>query len=189
MLPISTGVATVAMASGVEGATFFAPIFLLALGLPAEVAIGLLTEVFGFASGVTAYVRRGLVDYALARALLVATVPAAIIGSLLVPFIRSDILETILGMGLIAVAITLSASTRPRRDGAIGQGHLGRLRSSSGDDLQTVLALATFTIRSVIVGGQLGPMIATRLSQNALEKTLGGLFLLVGALMLWRVAG
>jgi len=108
MLPISTGVATVAMASGVEGATFFAPIFMLALGLPAEVAIGtgLITEVFGFASGVTAYVRRGLVDYKLATALLVATVPAAIVGSLLVPYIRSEILETILGMGLVAVAIS-----------------------------------------------------------------------------------
>lgn len=277
MLPISTGVATVAMASGVEGATFFAPIFLLALGLPAEVAIGtgLLTEVFGFASGVTAYVRRGLVDYALARALLVATVPAAIVGSLLVPFIRSDILETILGMGLIAVAVTFlrapdhdeterldggiaedsggaGETTLVTADGeeiryticnrieggliaglgalfmgmistglgemngyfllrrcrvpsrvAIGTGvvvvavtalsaatvHMWRFVQAGGDNLQTVLALATFTIPGVIVGGQLGPMIATRLSQNALEKTLGGLFLLVGALMLWRVAG
>lgn len=265
------------MASGVEGATFFAPIFLLALGLPAEVAIGtgLLTEVFGFASGVTAYVRRGLVDYALARALLVATVPAAIIGSLLVPFIRSDILETILGMGLIAVAITflrapdhdeterldrdisedfgraaetilvtaegeeIRYTVCNRMEGgliaglgalfmgmistglgelngyfllrrcrvpsrvAIGTGvvvvavtalsaatvHMWRFVQAGGDDLQTVLALATFTIPGVIVGGQLGPMIGTRLSQNALEKTLGGLFLIVGALMLWRVAG
>ncbi|MDT8342085.1 MAG: sulfite exporter TauE/SafE family protein [Longimicrobiales bacterium] len=107
MLPVATGVATVAMASGVEGATFFAPIFLLGLGLPAEVAIGtgLITEVFGFASGVTSYVRRGLVDYRLARALLVATVPAAVLGSLVVGFFRPDILEAILGMGLVAVAL------------------------------------------------------------------------------------
>ena len=52
MLPVAILVATTAMASGVEGATFFTPIFLLGLGLPIEVAIGtgLITEVFGFAS-------------------------------------------------------------------------------------------------------------------------------------------
>jgi len=277
MLPVSTGVATVAMASGVEGATFFAPIFLLVLGLPAEVAIGtgLLTEVFGFASGVTAYVRRGLVDYALARALLVATVPAAIVGSLVVPYIRSDILETVLGMGLVAVALSflrapdreeigrldrgvaedfggagetslitadgeeIRYTTCNRMEGglvaglgalfmgmvstglgelngyfllrrcrvpsrvAVGTGvvvvavtalsaatvHMWRFVETGGDELHTVLSLATFTIPGVIVGGQLGPIIATRLSQHALEKALGVLFLLVGALMLWRVAG
>ncbi len=108
MLPVSTIVATVAMASGVEGATFFAPIFLLGLGLPAEVAIGtgLITEVFGFASGVTAYVRRRLIDYRLARALLVVTVPAAVTGSLIVGYVRPEALEIILGMGLVAVAVT-----------------------------------------------------------------------------------
>ncbi len=40
MLPISTIIATIAMASGVEGATFFTPLFILALGLPPEIAIG-----------------------------------------------------------------------------------------------------------------------------------------------------
>ncbi len=54
MFPVAILVATVAMASGVGGATFFAPIFILALRLSPEVAIGtgLITEVFGFASGV-----------------------------------------------------------------------------------------------------------------------------------------
>jgi len=53
MLPVAILIATTAMASGVGGATFFAPLFILALGLPPEVAIGtgLIPEVFGFASG------------------------------------------------------------------------------------------------------------------------------------------
>ena len=53
MLPIAVLIATTAMASGVGGATFFSPLFILALGLRPEVAIGtgLITEVFGFASG------------------------------------------------------------------------------------------------------------------------------------------
>jgi uncharacterized membrane protein YfcA len=53
VFPISILFATTAMASGVEGATFFSPLFILALKLSPEVAIGtaLTTEVFGFASG------------------------------------------------------------------------------------------------------------------------------------------
>jgi len=67
MFPVSVVVATVAMASGVEGATFFAPIFMLGLGLPAEVAIGtgLITETFGFASGLFSFGRKRLIDYRL----------------------------------------------------------------------------------------------------------------------------
>ncbi len=83
MLPISILIATVAMASGVEGATFFSPLFILALGFPPDVAIGigLITEVFGFASGLFAYARKRLIDYRLGLSLLIATIPAALIGS------------------------------------------------------------------------------------------------------------
>ncbi len=79
MFPIAVLIATIAMASGVGGATFFSPLFILALGLPAEVAIGtgLITEVFGFASGVAAYARKRLIDYRLGVALLAATIPLA----------------------------------------------------------------------------------------------------------------
>jgi uncharacterized membrane protein YfcA len=71
------------MASGVGGATFFSPIFILGLGLPAEVAIGtgLITEVFGFASGLIAYIRKRLIDFSLGLTLLVVTVPLALIGT------------------------------------------------------------------------------------------------------------
>ena len=53
MFPISILIATTAMASGVEGATFFTPLFILALRRSPKIAIGtgLITEVFGFASG------------------------------------------------------------------------------------------------------------------------------------------
>lgn len=107
-----------------KGSHSLHPYFWLGLGLDAEVAIGtsLLTEVFGFASGVRAYVRRRLIAYRLARSLLVATVPA----------------------------------------------------------------LSAFTVPGVIVGGQLGPVVASRISQHTLEKMLGVLFALVGALMLGK---
>lgn len=277
MLPVSVVVATVAMASGVEGATFFAPIFLLALGLPPEVAIGtgLITEVFGFASGVTAYVRRRLIDYRLARALLLVTVPAAVAGSWVAGLARPEILETVLGVGLVAVALSflrspakeevdaLDAAIAREHDGGRGESvvvtaageeirftvcnrveggaiagvgalfmgmistglgelngyfllqrcrvpsrvavatgvlvvavsalsaattHLWRFVQTGGDTLTTVLSLCVFTVPGVIVGGQIGPAVATRLSQHTLERSLGVLFLLVGLLMVGKVA-
>ncbi|MFQ5743651.1 MAG: sulfite exporter TauE/SafE family protein [Acidobacteriota bacterium] len=106
MLPVSVLVATVAMASGVEGATFFTPLFVLALGLPVEVAVGtgLITEFFGFASGLYAYYRKRLIDYRLGGQLLLVTVPMALVGTWLSARIEPDILKVILGMGLLAVA-------------------------------------------------------------------------------------
>lgn len=108
MLPVSILVATTAMASGVEGATFFAPIFILALKLPPEVAIGvgLITEVFGFASGLFAYARKRLIDYQIGARLLLVTVPVALVGTWLATGIPADILKTILGVGLFAVALS-----------------------------------------------------------------------------------
>ena len=108
MLPIAVLIATVAMASGVGGATFFAPLFILALGLPPKVAIGtgLITEVFGFASGLYAYARKRLIDYRLGLALLVATIPMALLGTWLSGWVEPDILKTILGVGLFAVALS-----------------------------------------------------------------------------------
>jgi len=62
VLPVSFLFATIAMTSGVGGATFFAPFFMLVLRLLPEIAIGtgLITEVFGFASGLYAYAHKKL---------------------------------------------------------------------------------------------------------------------------------
>lgn len=108
MLPVSVLVSTVAMASGVEGATFFSPLFILALRLSPEVAIGtaLITEVFGFASGLFAYTKKKLIDFRLGVNLLVVTIPIAIIGTLISGIIDSVYLMIILGVGLFVVALS-----------------------------------------------------------------------------------
>lgn len=115
MLPVSILVATIAMASGVEGATFFSPLFILALRLPPEVAIGtaLTTEVFGFASGLFAYARKRLIDYRLGLGLLLVTIPLAILGTWISGVIDSVYLMIILGIGLFVVA--LSFLRQPKR--------------------------------------------------------------------------
>lgn len=108
MLPIAIVIATIAMASGVGGATFFSPLFILGLGLSPELAVGsgLVVEVFGFGSGVYAYVRRKLIDYRVGGMLLSATIPAAIAGTIIAHYANADILKIILGMGLFAVAVS-----------------------------------------------------------------------------------
>ena len=112
MLPVAVLFATIAMASGVEGATFFTPMFILALGLPPDVAIGtgLITEVFGFSSGVLAYGRKRLIDYRLGMALLVVTIPTALLGTLLAGYVPAVVLKSILGVGLLAVALSFLRS-------------------------------------------------------------------------------
>ena len=72
MLPASTAVATSCQLAGIGGAALFSPIFLLIFPLlgpeyplssPAQaIASALLTEVFGFSSGLSGYARRGLVE-------------------------------------------------------------------------------------------------------------------------------
>ena len=121
MLPIGILVATVAMASGVGGATFFSPLFILGLGLSPEIAIGsgLVVEVFGFGSGVYAYVKRKLIDYRVGGMLLSATVPAAIIGVVVAHYADADILKIILGMGLFAVAVSFLRSPDEEVEGAL----------------------------------------------------------------------
>jgi hypothetical protein len=108
MFPASILVSTLAMASGVEGATFFSPLFILALRLSPEVAIGtaLITEVFGFTSGLFAYTRKKLIDFRLGLNLLVVTIPLAIIGTVIAGIIDSVYLMIILGVGLFVVALS-----------------------------------------------------------------------------------
>ncbi len=107
MLPISILIASVANGAGVGGATFFSPLFVLVLGLQPQVAIGtaLITEVFGFASGVVAHARARAVDWRMARLLIAAAVPAAIVGSLIGGSVPETALKLMLGVGLFVIAI------------------------------------------------------------------------------------
>jgi uncharacterized membrane protein YfcA len=276
MFPIAILIATIAMASGVGGATFFSPLFILALGLPPEVAIGtgLITEVFGFASGLFAYFRKRLIDFSLGLTLLVVTIPLALVGTWVAGLVDAEILKVILGVGLFAVALsflrapehkdvvrmndaideeyggdkaetclvtadgeqvcyTVCNKTEGRLIAGVGglfvgmistglgelngyfllqrcrvpskvsvatsvfvvaltalaasAGHLIRFTQAGDEVLNTVLSIVIFTVPGVIIGGQLGSRVASRIPQHTLERGLGVLFILVGALTLGEV--
>ena len=176
MLPLAIVIATIATASGVGGATFFAPLFVLALRISPEVAIGtaLITEVFGFASGLYAYARKRLIDYRLGTALLVTTIPLALLGTWLSERIEPDILKAILGAGLFAVAAnSLRAPEQQavdRMDAAILQEHGGGkaetcLITSEGEAICYTVCNRAEARLVVALGALFKGMIATGLGE------------------------
>ncbi len=114
LLPVSILIATIAMSSGIGGAVFFSPLFMLALKLEPSIAIGsaLATELFGFGSGLVSYYKARLIDFKLAKNLLVFSVPAAIIGSFYAELIPAIVLKSIFAVGLLFIGYQLFAAWR-----------------------------------------------------------------------------
>ena len=127
--PLAVANSTIATASGVGGATCATSVFILVLGLAPQVAIAaaLASETFGFASGAVAYARRRVIDYRLGTSLLVAAIPAAMLGAWLSSRIDERVLRAILGVGLFVVAANsirrLAPERRRQMDEAIVQSH------------------------------------------------------------------
>ncbi len=114
LFPISIAIATLAMASGIGGAVFFSPIFLLWLKLEPTTAVGtaLLTELFGFGSGVVAYVRSKRIDYRLGASLLVFSVPGAVVGVLLADQVPPVVVKSVFAAGLLMLGYQMYSSWR-----------------------------------------------------------------------------
>lgn len=105
VFPASIVFAMVALASGVSGALFFSPFFMLVVGLtPAQaIGAGLLTEVFGMGNGLRSYVKQGVVDYATAKWLLLGSIPAVVLGALAAHWTEPTLLKLVFGVGLLVL--------------------------------------------------------------------------------------
>lgn len=100
MFPVSIGVATTAMLSGIGGAALFIPIFLILFPLlgpeyplgsaVAAISVALLTETFGFSSGFVGYYRKRLIDFRAALPFLAISVPVAIAGAIVVVIVGNE---------------------------------------------------------------------------------------------------
>ena len=176
-LPLAIVISTIATGIGIGGATFFAPLFILGLGMPPEVGIGtaLIIEVFGFGSGLYAYARRRLIDYQLGTAMLVTTIPLALLGTWMAGVTEPNILKAILGVGLFAVAAnSLRApeqKTVERMDPAIEQEYGGEkgetcLISSEGQEICYTVCNRTEGRLVAAVGALFKGMIATGLGET-----------------------
>ncbi|WP_432410878.1 sulfite exporter TauE/SafE family protein [Rasiella sp. SM2506] len=114
LLPISIVIATIAMSSGIGGAVFFSPLFMIGLGLEPNIAIGaaLATELFGFGSGLQAYWKAKLIDFKLGFNLLLYSIPFAILGTVYGDLVPPIALKAIFGIGIIFIGYQLYVSWR-----------------------------------------------------------------------------
>ncbi len=85
------------------------------------------------------------------------------------------------------VAVATSVFVVAITDLVSSTGHFVKFVQTGGETLSTVLSLVIFTVPGVIIGGQLGPMVSSRISQHTLERALAILFIIVAALMLGEV--
>jgi hypothetical protein len=90
VFPIALAICVSVCVVAISGSVLFVPLFTLgfpALGIPMApaqaVQVGLFTEIFGFASSTSAFLRHRLVDVRLAGFALAFAVPAAVVGGLL----------------------------------------------------------------------------------------------------------
>ena len=125
MLPTAAGVATCCQLCGIGGAALFSPVFLLVFpllgpeypldGAAAAVASALLTEAFGFASGLVGYARRGLVAWPVARDYAAVTVPVALAGALAAPALAGDAraLRAVYAALMLSLSAFLARGARP----------------------------------------------------------------------------
>ncbi len=109
VFPASICFATIALSSGISGALFFSPFFLLVVGLePAQaIGAGLITELFGTGFGAYNYTRQRVVDFKTVRVLVMASVPAAIAGAVLANRVDGAVLQVVFGVALFILAVII----------------------------------------------------------------------------------
>lgn len=97
------------MSSGVSGATLWVPVYFLWLGFNISVAfwLGLFTVLFGKGSGVYRNWRDGSYDGPLIRQYLIVTMPAAVVGALVQPYINEHILVGGFGGFMLIEAVVI----------------------------------------------------------------------------------
>ncbi|MBF0101073.1 MAG: sulfite exporter TauE/SafE family protein [Desulfobacterales bacterium] len=118
LFPTAIVIASFAMTVGVGGPVFFSPIYILILQLPPPTAFGtaLITQLFGFASGVYGYQRQNMIDYRMSSKLLITAIPAAIIGVLVSNQVNHNILNAIFGGWVVFSGIVLCLTAGRERE-------------------------------------------------------------------------
>jgi uncharacterized membrane protein YfcA len=124
MFPVSIGVATCAMLSGIGGAALFTPIFVLVFPLLgpeyplastfAAISTALLTQTFGFFSGFIGYYRRRMVDFDLAWRFIKITAPIGVLGALVAHLVYDAVLIGAYAVLVIVLAFGLLFLRKPQ---------------------------------------------------------------------------
>lgn len=117
MLPVCVVVASVAMFSGISGAAFLTPIFLIGfplfdvprLSVVAAIGSSLFLETFGFGTGVYRYLRLRLVDVETAKRLIAVTLPLGALGAIVARQVPADAIRIGYGVAMLGLAWMLAS--------------------------------------------------------------------------------
>lgn len=103
LFPIGIMIATTAMATGIDGAVFWAPVLLFGFDLEPELAIacGVFIEVFGFGSGVYAYAMKKRILYSQIKDLLFFAIIFGLLGAVMSKIIPNVFMYALLGASAI----------------------------------------------------------------------------------------
>ena len=132
------------MLSGIGGAALFTPIFVLVFPLlgpeyvlestVAAIAVALITQTFGFASGFVGYYRRRLIDYTLAWRMTLIAVPVAVFGVWSANHLPDNVLLTSYALLVLILAWSLWRSkTESRSSTSIPAEHRRVIVDSRGE--------------------------------------------------------
>jgi uncharacterized membrane protein YfcA len=131
MLPACILIATVAMLTGISGTAMLTPFLILAfpiLGVPIltpaqAIGMALLTEFFGFLSGLIGYRLKGLIDYNTGWKLVAVAVPTIVAFSFISQSISGVVLKAAYGIMMLLLsgylAITAPGNVRNHRAGKL----------------------------------------------------------------------
>jgi len=196
MFPVCIVIASIAMLSGISGAAILSPVLILVfpmVGVPlltpaAAIGMSLFTEFFGFASGVAGYARRCLIDYAIARQMIVVVIPAAVVGALLSYFLNPVLLRTTYGVlmfGLAGVLVRQSLTHPASYPAALETGpSTGQAAFRTEGDTHTIRARDQTELRYrpsllgisrtlTVVGGLLSGMLSTGIGEIEMPLLVG----------------
>lgn len=114
MFLIALVFSTISIMAGIGGAILFAPFFLLVLGLDPVTAItaGLVIELFGFGSGLTAFLRRKLVNFHVVHQLFGAVILGALLGIVVRTVVPDYFLTFLLTMFLFVISFLFLSKTK-----------------------------------------------------------------------------
>lgn len=249
LFPVGIIIAILAISAGISGTNFWIPVYLIWLKIEPKTGfwLALLTMIFGFGSGIIKNFKQKTINGYIVKQYLKITIPAAILGTLLVPFAPAKILiiifasfvflygsfaiwrygikpkeeveehETVYwvtaaiagflkgliatGLGKLILPGIIHHKKIQNYAEAVGLtifiifitnviAVLFRLTPSFISVLQTqatnIFAIMIWVAPAVFIGGQIGPIIARKLSLKHARVYVGILLIFVSALMFIR---
>ena len=244
LLPLGVVIATVAMSSGIAGASFWYPVYILMhIDHREALWLTLLTMFFGFGSGLCRNIRNRTIDYRMASRYLLFVIPGALVGSVVSAYLPIRWISTLFGAIIMVYGLRMlfgpARSTLGRKGivpclyGFVGgllkgiisvgveiivpgelkcaeTGHeriIGsmivivfvanlfimasrvlvdpRLRQGLVADGPVLLNYMAFIAPAVMVGGQLGPELARKMSHRGVVLYVGVVLVLIGVVFLF----